>query len=48
HSPAQASRVSDYVSFLYMGKLIEVGRTEDVFENPKNELTEKYLTGRMG
>lgn len=48
HSPAQASRVSDYVSFLYMGKLIEVGRTEEVFENPKNELTEKYLTGRMG
>jgi len=48
HSPAQASRVSDYVSFLYMGKLIEVGRTEEVFENPKSELTEKYLTGRMG
>ncbi len=48
HSPAQASRVSDYVSFLYMGKLIEVGRTEEIFENPKNELTEKYLTGRMG
>jgi len=48
HSPAQASRVSDYVAFLYMGKLIEVGKTEEVFENPKNELTEKYLTGRMG
>lgn len=48
HSPAQASRVSDYVAFLYMGKLIEVGKTEDVFENPKNELTERYLTGRMG
>lgn len=48
HSPAQASRVSDYVAFLYMGKLIEVGKTEEVFEKPKNELTEKYLTGRMG
>ncbi len=48
HSPAQASRVSDYVAFLYMGELIEVGRTEEVFENPKNELTERYLTGRMG
>ncbi len=48
HSPAQASRVSDYVAFLYMGNLVEVGKTEEVFENPKNELTEKYLTGRMG
>ncbi|WP_457549664.1 phosphate ABC transporter ATP-binding protein [Archaeoglobus sp.] len=48
HSPAQASRVSDYVAFLYMGNLVEVGRTEEVFENPKNELTERYLTGRMG
>jgi len=48
HSPAQAARVSDYVAFLYLGKLIEVGKTEDVFENPKEELTEKYLTGRMG
>ncbi len=48
HSPAQAARVSDYVAFLYLGKLIEVGKTEDIFENPKEELTEKYLTGRMG
>ena len=48
HSPAQAARVSDYVAFLYMGKLVEVGKTEDVFENPKEKLTEEYLTGRMG
>ncbi len=48
HSPAQAARVSDYVAFLYMGKLVEVGKTEEIFENPKEELTEKYLTGRMG
>jgi len=48
HSPAQAARVSDYVAFLYMGKLVEVGKTEEVFENPKEKLTEEYLTGRMG
>ncbi len=48
HSPAQAARVSDYVAFLYLGELVEVGRTEEIFEKPKNELTEKYLTGRMG
>lgn len=47
HSPSQASRVADYVAFLYLGNLIEVGRLEEVFENPKNELTEKFLTGRM-
>ncbi len=48
HSPAQAARVSDYVAFLYLGKLIEVGSTVDMFENPKEKLTEEYLTGRMG
>lgn len=48
HSPSQASRVSDFVAFLYMGRVIEVGKTEKVFENPKNELTEKYVTGRIG
>jgi phosphate transport system ATP-binding protein len=48
HSPAQAARVSDYVAFLYLGKLIEVGTTIDIFENPKEKLTEEYLTGRMG
>ncbi len=48
HSPAQAARVSDYVAFLYLGKLIEVGSTIDMFENPKEKLTEEYLTGRMG
>ncbi len=48
HSPAQAARVSDYVAFLYLGELVEVGKTEEIFEKPKNELTERYLTGRMG
>ena len=48
HSPSQAARVSDYVAFLYLGKLVEVGKTERVFEKPENELTERYLTGRIG
>ncbi|TDA29834.1 MAG: phosphate ABC transporter ATP-binding protein [Archaeoglobi archaeon] len=48
HSPGQAARVSDFVAFLYMGRVIEVGKTEEVFENPKNELTERYVTGRIG
>ncbi len=48
HSPSQAARVSDYVAFLYLGELVEVGKTEKVFEKPQNELTERYLTGRIG
>lgn len=47
HSPAQAARISDYVGFLYLGKLIEVGETEKIFESPENEMTEKYLTGKL-
>ncbi len=48
HSPAQAARVSNYVAFLYLGELVEVGKTERVFEKPESELTERYLTGRVG
>ncbi|MET1123658.1 MAG: phosphate ABC transporter ATP-binding protein [Archaeoglobaceae archaeon] len=48
HSPAQAARMSDYVAFLYLGELIEVGKTEKIFERPESELTERYLTGRVG
>jgi len=47
HSPAQAARVSNYVGFLYLGELIEVGPTKDIFEKPKNELTEQYVTGEL-
>jgi len=48
HSPSQAARVADFVAFLYLGKLIEVGPVEKIFENPAESLTEKYLTGRIG
>jgi phosphate transport system ATP-binding protein len=48
HSPSQAARVSDFVAFLYLGDLVEVGSTEEMFERPRERLTEKYLTGRIG
>lgn len=48
HNMQQASRVSDYAAYLYLGKLIEYGETRQIFESPKAELTEKYITGRFG
>jgi phosphate transport system ATP-binding protein len=48
HNMQQAARVSDYTGFMYLGKLIETGKTKQIFENPTEELTENYLTGRFG
>lgn len=48
HNMQQAARVSDYTAFLYVGKLVEYGLTDEIFENPKNKLTENYITGRFG
>jgi len=48
HNMQQAARVSDYTVFLYLGELVEYGSTKSVFENPKSELTEKYITGEFG
>lgn len=48
HNMQQAARVSDYTAFLYLGKLVEYGETTNLFENPKEELTERYLTGKFG
>jgi phosphate transport system ATP-binding protein len=48
HNMQQAARVSDFTAFMYLGQLIEFDETEDVFENPQNELTEKYITGKFG
>jgi phosphate transport system ATP-binding protein len=48
HNMQQASRVSDFTIFLYLGKVIEYDTTKDIFENPKNKLTEKYITGEFG
>ena len=44
----QAARVSDYTGFMYLGRLVEFGETKQIFENPREELTEKYITGRFG
>ncbi|MCW4035053.1 MAG: phosphate ABC transporter ATP-binding protein PstB [Candidatus Bathyarchaeota archaeon] len=48
HNMQQASRVSDYTVFLYLGKIIEQGKTKGIFENPQHELTEQYITGEFG
>ncbi len=48
HNMQQAARVSDYTAYMYLGKLIEFGETEQIFEDPHEELTEKYITGRFG
>ena len=48
HNMQQASRVSDDTAFFYMGDLIEFGKTEEIFRNPKKERTQNYITGRFG
>ncbi len=48
HSMSQAARVSDRTAFLYKGKLIEDGPTRQIFEAPREKLTEQYITGRFG
>ncbi|OQB83514.1 MAG: Phosphate import ATP-binding protein PstB [Planctomycetes bacterium ADurb.Bin126] len=48
HNMQQASRVSDFTAFLYLGRLIEYGRTPEMFERPHLSETEDYITGRFG
>ena len=48
HNMQQASRVSDYTAFLYLGELIEYGETGRLFINPTKKQTEDYITGRFG
>ena len=48
HNIQQASRISDHVAFMLMGHLIESGLAIDVFENPKDQRTSDYITGRFG
>ncbi|HIJ06031.1 MAG: Phosphate ABC transporter, ATPase subunit [Methanomicrobiales archaeon 53_19] len=48
HNMQQAARVSDYTGLMYMGRLIEFDTTPVIFERPKEELTENYITGRFG
>ncbi len=48
HNMQQAARVSDYVSYMYLGEMIEYGATGDMFMKPKRQETEDYITGRFG
>ncbi len=48
HNLAQAGRISDFTSFMYLGELIETGPAGSVFTNPKRAETEKFLTGKLG
>lgn len=48
HSMEQAARVSNYTGFFWLGELIEFSETSKLFTRPDNELTENYITGRMG
>ena len=44
----QAIRISDDTAFFLLGKIIEVGKTDDIFSNPRDKRTEDYITGRFG
>jgi len=48
HNMQQAARVSDYTAYMYLGELIEFGRTDELFIKPRNKQTEDYITGRFG
>jgi len=48
HNMQQASRVSDYTAFMYLGRLVEYGSTSQIFQNPRLTETEHYVTGRFG
>jgi phosphate transport system ATP-binding protein len=48
HNMQQAARVSHWTGFFWMGRLIEFGQTDEIFSNPREELTEAYITGRRG
>jgi len=48
HNMQQAARVSDYTAFMYLGRLIEFGKTDKLFTTPDKQETEDYITGRFG
>lgn len=48
HNMQQASRVSDFTAYMFMGSLVEFGTTADIFERPQMQETEDYITGRFG
>jgi phosphate transport system ATP-binding protein len=48
HNMQQAARVSDFTAFFWLGRLVEFGRTSQIFTTPSEKLTEDYITGRFG
>jgi phosphate transport system ATP-binding protein len=48
HNMQQAARISDFTTYMYLGELIEFGRTDEIFIKPKKKATEDYITGRFG
>ena len=48
HNIEQASRISDYTAFMYLGELVEYGQTQNIFTIPKDKRTEEYLTRKFG
>ena len=48
HNMQQAARASDYTGFMYLGRLVEFGQTAQIFTNPKDKLTENYISGQFG
>ena len=48
HNMSQAARISDYSMFMYLGELVEYGKTKQMFTVPKDKRTEEYLTGKFG
>lgn len=48
HNMQQAARVSDFTAYMYLGELVEFGRTDDIFIKPRDKRTEDYITGRFG
>ena len=48
HNMQQAARASDFTAYMYLGDLIEFGKTDDIFFKPKDKRTEDYITGRFG
>jgi phosphate transport system ATP-binding protein len=48
HNLQQAARVSDFTAFMYVGQLVEYDDTKNLFEKPKSELTENYISGKFG
>ena len=48
HNMQQAARVSDFTAYMYLGEMVEFGKTDEIFIKPKRQETEDYITGRFG